>query len=1108
MQAAAGMPLAKFTYALKEVASYFELLKIQMDYMSDQLQTTWVDGMFNTVKESHKQYEKRQSDMEEAESKYLGLKKTAKKEVAEKLHSELRAARIFAEEARFDVARKMTEMESRRSHSFLQALTDCMGAHVKTFNNISDVMIKVEAGLEALRKSVVTLKENEEDQKEALEAFITAGKEASAALNSTALFSAGGGGGSVPAVSVLRPGPMQMSAKYHGLNQEIESQIRSTQNTAGSQVSILKQGFLYKRTTAAGWKRRFFVLDSHGLFYYYSQKDNLLNKLTHSGKQTPQNTVALLTSTVKMDDDEGVLKYCFRLVSPEGILTLQAKSEMERQEWVNTIQAVINCLLNTVPTSPTISDMVKKITAVAPDLHNVSAPNTRTHTLREEAVSFLGALPGTASPAAKIHRFSASGAAPNSGYNHTMSGGAPPGTPPSPAGSTNAVLAAGVKGGHRRALSRSALPDVDTATLLMNSVAANEKGNQFGITGTTSGGGGGVGGGSTSASPLKSAGGHRRHGSGGAVLGAFSSSIAEGAATFQLAAGAAASTASGTAGTSSSLLPLMDRLRQIPGNRYCADCGAPDPDWASLNLGVLFCIECSGVHRQLGVHVSKVRSCTLDVKVWDPPVVELFESIGNELSNSIWEARLVLPDDSTASPIQAPSAGSTSAAAASSLLTGTAVATIHKSTLQPSPAAGSGKPVGGSGVLTNSSGSGARGVGSVAGRSRQQPGSRSGGLGGGGEKGQRGSGAVTDAWVWDDDEEEEQRPTGTRRVADGMLAGGVSNSSSGPGVASTPIVGPSAALQASASILLSKQQAPVVAPRPNMTSSPAEKQKFIMDKYVHRKFAASSEPSSLPRLLWEAVSTRNIRHALRCLASGADLASKHRHSEALDLVRYVHQAAVGAATSSSSGGTVAVRSKASTASATSHNIDGAKPVEDVDKASAAVSDSLKQASGLPSSSFSYQQQQGSALYITHAAAVLSWTAFQSHTSHTSEATSEHDASIRSRCTTPVPQGRSNNIEGTTLTGHSERHRDPASRVSSGTSMIELLLQNGAPVEGVDQYGRTPLHYAIIMDCTQAAKALLRRGAKPSTRDLSGASPFDVAVAKGKVEDEELFLMLA
>lgn len=48
-------------------------------------------------------------------------------------------------------------------------------------------------------------------------------------------------------------------------------------------------------------------------------------------------------------------------------------------------------------------------------------------------------------------------------------------------------------------------------------------------------------------------------------------------------------------------------LREIPGNELCAECSAPEPDWASLNLGILVCIECSGVHRNLGVHISKVR---------------------------------------------------------------------------------------------------------------------------------------------------------------------------------------------------------------------------------------------------------------------------------------------------------------------------------------------------------------------------------------------------------------------------------------------------------------------------------------------------------------------
>lgn len=46
----------------------------------------------------------------------------------------------------------------------------------------------------------------------------------------------------------------------------------------------------------------------------------------------------------------------------------------------------------------------------------------------------------------------------------------------------------------------------------------------------------------------------------------------------------------------------------LAANPYCADCGAPAPDWASLNLGVILCIECSAIRRSLGVHVSKVRS--------------------------------------------------------------------------------------------------------------------------------------------------------------------------------------------------------------------------------------------------------------------------------------------------------------------------------------------------------------------------------------------------------------------------------------------------------------------------------------------------------------------
>ena len=61
-----------------------------------------------------------------------------------------------------------------------------------------------------------------------------------------------------------------------------------------------------------------------------------------------------------------------------------------------------------------------------------------------------------------------------------------------------------------------------------------------------------------------------------------------------------------------------------------------DPEWASINLGILLCIECSGIHRSLGVQVSKVRSLTLDK--FEPEMFNVMLKLGNNSVNSIFEA--------------------------------------------------------------------------------------------------------------------------------------------------------------------------------------------------------------------------------------------------------------------------------------------------------------------------------------------------------------------------------------------------------------------------------------------------------------------------------------
>uniref|UniRef100_A0AAY5EE07 ArfGAP with SH3 domain, ankyrin repeat and PH domain 1b n=1 Tax=Electrophorus electricus TaxID=8005 RepID=A0AAY5EE07_ELEEL len=83
---------------------------------------------------------------------------------------------------------------------------------------------------------------------------------------------------------------------------------------------------------------------------------------------------------------------------------------------------------------------------------------------------------------------------------------------------------------------------------------------------------------------------------------------------------------------------IIDDVLRIPGNEVCCDCGAADPKWLSTNLGILTCIECSGIHREMGVHISRIQSMELD-KLGTSELL-LAKNVGNSNFNEIMEGNL------------------------------------------------------------------------------------------------------------------------------------------------------------------------------------------------------------------------------------------------------------------------------------------------------------------------------------------------------------------------------------------------------------------------------------------------------------------------------------
>ncbi|KAH1053102.1 hypothetical protein GLYMA_08G257600v4 [Glycine max] len=509
--------MTKFTIALREIGTYKEVLRSQVEHMLNDRLLQFVNIDLQEVKEARKRFDKASLIYDQTRERFLSLRKGTKTGVATALEEELHSARSTFEQARFNLVTALSNVEAKKRFEFLEAVSGTMDAHLRYFKQGYELLHQMEPYINQVLTYAQQSRERSNYEQAALNERM---QEYKRQIDRESRWASNGSNGS--------PNGDGIQAIGRSSHKMIEAVMQSA---AKGKVQTIRQGYLSKRSSnlRGDWKRRFFVLDSRGMLYYYRKQcskssgsssqhsgqrnsselgSGLLSRWlsshhhggVHDEKSVAHHTVNLLTSTIKVDADQSDLRFCFRIISPTKNYTLQAESALDQMDWIEKITGVIASLLS--------SQIPERM------------------------------------------------------------------LPASPMGS----------GHHRSTSESSSFESSDFDHYAVEECAADRS--------FTS-----------------------------AHLERPSRSLQQ------------------QRSCTKSEKPI-DVLRRVCGNDKCADCGAPEPDWASLNLGVLVCIECSGVHRNLGVHISKVRSLTLDVKVWEPSVISLFQSLGNTFANSVWEELL------------------------------------------------------------------------------------------------------------------------------------------------------------------------------------------------------------------------------------------------------------------------------------------------------------------------------------------------------------------------------------------------------------------------------------------------------------------------------------
>ncbi|XP_022725760.1 ADP-ribosylation factor GTPase-activating protein AGD3-like isoform X3 [Durio zibethinus] len=358
-----GPVMTKFTIALREIGTYKEVLRSQVETELNDRLLQFVNIDLLEVKEARKRFDKASLIYDQAREKFLSLRKSTKSDIANVLEEELHNARSTFEQARFNLVTALSIVEAKTRFEFLEAVSGTMDAHLRYFKQGYELLHQMEPYINQVLTYARQSRERSNYEQAALNERM---QEYKRQVDREIRWSSNGSNGS--------PNGDGIQAIGRSSHKMIEAVMQSA---AKGKVQTIRQGYLSKRSSnlRGDWKRRFFVLDSRGMLYYYRKQcskssgsssqlsgqrnsselgSGLLGRWlsshyhggVHDEKSVAHHTVNLLTSTIKVDADQSDLRFCFRIISPTKNYTLQAESALDQMDWIEKITGVIASLLS------------------------------------------------------------------------------------------------------------------------------------------------------------------------------------------------------------------------------------------------------------------------------------------------------------------------------------------------------------------------------------------------------------------------------------------------------------------------------------------------------------------------------------------------------------------------------------------------------------------------------------------------------------------------------------------------------------------------------------------------------------------------------------------